>query len=437
MKTNNKIHRINIVTLGCSKNIVDTEVLGAQLKDAGIEIVYDSNENNERTVIINTCGFVNDAKEESINTILQYVGEKIAGRIDQLYVMGCLVERFKKDLKNEIPEVDQYFGVNNINEILQSLQVDYKVNLLGERLLSTPVHYAYLKISEGCNRRCSFCAIPSIRGKHISEPIVKLVLEAKKLAAKGVKELNLIAQDLTYYGKDIDKTYHIDKLLNDLEEIEGIEWIRLHYAFPSDFPLELLDIMAKSEKICKYLDIPFQHISDKILKSMRRGISKAKTIQLIETIRNKVPGIALRTTLMTGFPGETAKEFAELNRFVEEQKFERLGIFTYSEEEGTYAAKAFEDNVSQKIKEGRAKQIIEKQSQISLDHNLKKVGTTLKTLIDRIEGEYFIGRTEFDSPDVDNEVLIPNSEKLNIGQFFQIKIIKASEYELYGTNEIA
>jgi len=437
VKTNNKIHRINIVTLGCSKNIVDTEVLGAQLKDAGIEIVYDSNENNERTVIINTCGFVNDAKEESINTILQYVGEKIAGRIDQLYVMGCLVERFKKDLKNEIPEVDQYFGVNNINEILQSLQVDYKVNLLGERLLSTPVHYAYLKISEGCNRRCSFCAIPSIRGKHISEPIVKLVLEAKKLAAKGVKELNLIAQDLTYYGKDIDKTYHIDKLLNDLEEIEGIEWIRLHYAFPSDFPLELLDIMAKSEKICKYLDIPFQHISDKILKSMRRGISKAKTIQLIETIRNKVPGIALRTTLMTGFPGETAKEFAELNRFVEEQKFERLGIFTYSEEEGTYAAKAFEDNVSQKIKEGRAKQIIEKQSQISLDHNLKKVGTTLKTLIDRIEGEYFIGRTEFDSPDVDNEVLIPNSEKLNIGQFFQIKIIKASEYELYGTNEIA
>ena len=422
-------NKINVVTLGCSKNIYDSEVLMGQLKANNKEVVHEEDGN---IVVINTCGFIDNAKQESIDTILEYSQKKEKGQIDKLFVTGCLSERYKPDLEKEIPNVDQFFGTTDLPKLLKALKADYKHELVGERLTTTPKNYAYLKISEGCDRPCSFCAIPLMRGKHKSKSIEDIVVEATKLAIKGVKEIILIAQDLTYYGLDLYKKRELGLLLKSLVKIEGIEWIRLHYAFPTGFPLDILKVIKEESKICNYIDIPLQHISDEILKSMRRGSSKLKINELINKMRFEVPGIAIRTTLIVGYPGETDESFDELKKWVSEVKFERLGCFTYSHEENTHAYNLV-DNVPKEIKDARLAEIMDIQSNISFDLNQEKIGKTFKCSIDRKEGTYFIGRSEFDSPDVDNEVLIDASEHyLKIGEFAEIKIISASEFDLYG-----
>lgn len=418
-----------MVTLGCSKNVYDSEVLMGQLKAGGKEVVHEKEGN---IVVINTCGFINNAKEESINTILDYVQQKEAGLVDKVFVMGCLSERYKPDLEKEIPDVDQYFGTSELPALLKVLGADYKHELIGERLTTTPKNYAYLKISEGCDRPCSFCAIPLMRGAHISTPIEDLVTEAEKLAAKGVKELILIAQDITYYGLDLYKKRALADLLRALVNVEGIEWIRIHYAFPTGFPMDVLEVMKTEPKICNYLDIPLQHISDKILTSMKRGTTQEKTTKLLNKFREAVPEMAIRTTLIVGYPGETEEDFQALKDFVKAMRFDRLGCFTYSHEENTTAYE-LADDVPEEVKLQRANEIMELQSQISWELNQAKVGKVFRCLIDRKEGNYFVGRTEYDSPDVDNEVLIDAKKHyVKIGDFTDVKIIEAADYDLYG-----
>ena len=418
-----------MVTLGCSKNVYDSEVLMGQLKAGGKEVVHEKEGN---IVVINTCGFINNAKEESINTILDYVQQKEAGLVDKVFVMGCLSERYKPDLEKEIPDVDQYFGTSELPALLKVLGADYKHELIGERLTTTPKNYAYLKISEGCDRPCSFCAIPLMRGAHISTPIEDLVTEAEKLAAKGVKELILIAQDITYYGLDLYKKRALADLLCALVKVEGIEWIRIHYAFPTGFPIDVLEVMKTEPKICNYLDIPLQHISDKILTSMKRGTTQEKTTKLLKKFREAVPEMAIRTTLIVGYPGETEEDFQALKDFVKAMRFDRLGCFTYSHEENTTAYE-LADDVPEEVKLQRANEIMELQSQISWELNQAKVGKVFRCLIDRKEGNYFVGRTEYDSPDVDNEVLIDAKKHyVKIGDFTDVKITEAADYDLYG-----
>jgi ribosomal protein S12 methylthiotransferase len=434
MLTKKKPAKINVVTLGCSKNLVDSEKLLGQLKANELSVEHDASDSDARTVVINTCGFIADAKAESVNTILEHVKAKEEGLLDKVFVMGCLSERYKEMLVEEIPEVDGIFGVNSLDEIVKVLGGHYKKELVGERLQTTPQHYAYLKISEGCDRTCSFCAIPLIRGKHKSKPKEALVDEAKQLVSKGVKEIMLIAQDLTYYGVDIYKSQELPDLLRKLSDIERLEWIRLHYAYPTSFPKGVLEVMKERENICNYLDIPFQHVSDNVLRNMRRGVNSSQTYDLIDMFRREVPNLSLRTTLLVGHPGESEQDFAELKEFVQKVKFDRLGVFTYSEEEDTYAAEKFEDTIPEEIKEQRAAEIMEIQEQISLDKNEAKVGKTLKTIIDRVEGEFYIGRTEADSPEVDNEVLIKfeSGTEINIGEFYPVKITSADVHDLYG-----
>jgi ribosomal protein S12 methylthiotransferase len=428
-----KKNKINVITLGCSKNVYDSEVLMGQLKASGKDVVHEATGSDEGNIIvINTCGFINNAKAESVNTILEYVDKKEQGLVDKVFVTGCLSERYKPDLEVEIPNVDQYFGTTELPQLLKALGADYKHELLGERLTTTPKNYAYLKIAEGCDRPCSFCAIPIMRGNHVSQPIEKLVKEAEGLAAKGVKELILIAQDLTYYGLDLYKKRNLAELLENLVKVDGIEWIRLHYAFPTGFPMDVLELMKNEPKICNYIDIPLQHISDKILKSMRRGTTYEKTTNLLKEFREKVPGMAIRTTLIVGYPGETQEDFDILKNWVQEMKFERLGCFAYSHEENTHAY-LLEDDVPEDIKQQRATEIMDIQAQISWDLNQEKIGNSYKCIIDRKEGPYFVGRTEFDSPDVDNEVLIDASKfYLKTGDFVMIKITDATEFDLYG-----
>lgn len=424
-----KKNKINVVTLGCSKNVYDSEVLMGQLKASGKEVVHEKEGN---VVVINTCGFINNAKEESINTILTYLQKKEQGEVDKVFVTGCLSERYKPDLQKEIPDVDQYFGTTELPSLLKALGADYRHELIGERLTTTPKNYAYLKIAEGCDRPCSFCAIPLMRGKHKSTPIEALVIEAEKLAASGVKELILIAQDLTYYGLDIYKKRALADLLRALVKIDGVEWIRLHYAFPTGFPMDVLEVIKQEPKVCNYIDIPLQHISDSILKSMRRGTTYNKTTQLLKDFRAAVPQMAIRTTLIVGYPDETEEDFNLLKQWVKEMRFERLGCFTYSHEENTHAYQ-LDDNVPEEVKQQRASEIMDIQSQISWELNQEKVGQIFRCVIDRKEGNYFVGRTEFDSPDVDNEVLIDASTYyLKTGEFAMIKIIEAADFDLYG-----
>ncbi|WP_373019357.1 30S ribosomal protein S12 methylthiotransferase RimO, partial [Muriicola sp.] len=424
-----KKNRINVVTLGCSKNVYDSEVLMGQLRANDKEVVHEEEGN---IVVINTCGFIANAKEESVNTILDFVRQKEEGRVEKVFVTGCLSERYKPDLQKEIPDVDAYFGTTDLPNLLKALGADYKHELLGERLTTTPKNYAYLKIAEGCDRPCSFCAIPLMRGKHRSTPVEDLVREAEHLAAKGVKELILIAQDLTYYGLDLYKKRNLAELLKALAKVEGIEWIRLHYAFPTGFPMDVLEVMKEEPKICNYIDIPLQHISDPILKSMRRGTTKEKTTRLLREFREAVPDMAIRTTLIVGYPGETEADFQILKEWVREMRFERLGCFTYSHEENTHAY-SLEDNVPEEVKQQRANEIMELQAQISWELNQEKIGKTFRCIIDRKEGNYFVGRTEFDSPDVDNEVLIDASKYfLRVGDFARIRITEAADFDLYG-----
>ncbi|MGX1930895.1 30S ribosomal protein S12 methylthiotransferase RimO [Flagellimonas sp. 2504JD4-2] len=424
-----KKNKINVVTLGCSKNVYDSEVLMGQLRANNKEVAHEEEGN---VVVINTCGFIANAKEESVNTILEYVQKKEAGNVDKVFVTGCLSERYKPDLEKEIPNVDEYFGTSDLPNLLKALGADYKHELIGERLTTTPKNYAYLKIAEGCDRPCSFCAIPLMRGKHKSKRIEDLINEAEKLAAKGVKELILIAQDLTYYGLDLYKKRNLAELLEALVKVEGIAWIRLHYAFPTGFPMDVLQVMKREAKICNYIDIPLQHIADPILKSMRRGTTKAKTTKLLEDFRTEVPGMTIRTTLIVGYPGETEEDFQTLKEWVKEMRFERLGCFTYSHEENTHAY-TLTDDVPEEVKQERANEIMELQSQISWEQNQEKVGKTFRCIIDRKEGNHFIGRTEFDSPDVDNEVLIDATKHyVKIGDFTNIKIMEASDFDLYG-----
>ena len=424
-----KKNKINVVTLGCSKNVYDSEVLMGQLKANQKDVVHEQEGN---IVVINTCGFIDNAKEESINTILEYVGQKNEGIVDKVFVTGCLSERYKPDLQKEIPDVDQYFGTTELPSLLSALEADYKHELVGERITTTPKNYAYLKIAEGCDRPCSFCAIPLMRGKHRSKPIEELLEESRKLAAKGVKELILIAQDLTYYGLDLYKKRNLAELLENLVKVEGIEWIRLHYAFPTGFPMDVLDVMKREPKICNYLDIPLQHINDELLKSMRRGTNHEKTTRLLKEFRKTVPEMAIRTTLIVGYPGETEAHFEELKQWVKEMRFERLGCFTYSHEENTHAY-TLEDDVAQEVKQERANEIMEIQSQISWELNQLKIGKTFQVIIDRKEGDYYIGRTESDSPDVDNEVLIDaTTTYLKTGEFYDVTITDAADFDLYG-----
>lgn len=426
-----KSNKINVITLGCSKNVYDSEVLMGQLKANGKEVTHEATEDDGNIIVINTCGFIDNAKEESVNTILEYAEKKEQGLVDKLFVTGCLSERYRPDLEKEIPNVDQFFGTTELPLLLKALGADYKHELIGERLTTTPKNYAYLKIAEGCDRPCSFCAIPLMRGKHVSTPIENLVIEAEKLAKNGVKELILIAQDLTYYGLDLYKKRNLSELLEVLVKIEGIEWIRLHYAFPSGFPMDVLEVMKREPKICNYIDIPLQHISDAILKSMRRGTTYEKTTQLLHDFRKAVPEMAIRTTLIVGYPGETEEDFELLKNWVTEMRFERLGCFTYSHEENTHAY-LLEDNVPEEVKQARANEIMEIQAQISWELNQEKIGHSFRCVIDRKEGQYFIGRTEFDSPDVDNEVLVDASKYyLKTGDFVQLKITDATEFDLY------
>ena len=421
-----------MVTLGCSKNLYDSEVLMGQLKANDKYVVHEDEEDDGNIVVINTCGFIGKAKEESINTILHYAEKKMAGEIDRVYVTGCLSERYKPDLEKEIPDVDQYFGTHDLPNLLKVLEADYKHELIGERLTTTPKHYAYLKIAEGCDRPCSFCAIPIMRGKHVSTSIEDLVTEATKLAEKGIKELILIAQDLTYYGLDIYKKRALADLLKALAKIEGIEWIRLHYAFPAGFPMDVLEVMRNEPKVCYYLDIPLQHVNTEILKSMRRGTTHEKTVELIKTFRAEVPEMAIRTTLIVGYPGETQEIFEELKQWVIDSRFDRLGAFAYSHEENTHAGTLIDD-VPEDVKEERVAEIMEIQAQISFELNQEKVGKTFKCLFDRKDGNYFIGRTEFDSPDVDNDVLIDATQHyVQLGQFVNVKITDAGDFDLSG-----
>jgi ribosomal protein S12 methylthiotransferase len=437
MKTKTlKANKVNVITMGCSKNLVDSEVLMGQLKANQFEVEHEGDTKDHQIVIINTCGFVENAKQESIDTILRFVEEKKNGTVEKVYVTGCLSERYKGDLEKEIPEVDAYFGTRDLPKLLKTLKANYKHELVGERLLTTPQHYAYFKISEGCDRPCSFCAIPLMRGKHVSVPVETLVERAKLLAKNGTKELLLIAQDLTYYGLDLYKKRELANLLDKLSDVEGIEWIRLHYAFPSGFPMEVLDIMKNRSNICNYLDMPLQHISDNMLKSMRRGITKQKTIDTVNQIRDKLSGIAIRTTLIAGYPGESEEDHEEMLKWVEASRFERLGIFTYSHEENTHAF-SLKDDVSEKLKKKRADVVMKLQQEISYQLNQQKIGQSFKVLIDKKEGDYFIGRTEFDSPDVDNEVLIKASNDLYLskGSFANVKITSATDFDLYGALE--
>jgi ribosomal protein S12 methylthiotransferase len=434
MKTkSHKPDKVNLITLGCSKNMVDSEVLSMQLRANGFDVAHDDERNDANIVIVNTCGFIDRAKEESIDTILAYAAERTEGNIDKLYVTGCLSQRYREELTQEIPEVDAWFGTLELPALLAKLNADYKHELLGERVLMTPSHFAYLKISEGCNRTCSFCAIPLMRGQHVSKSIEEVVREAKGLVRNGVKEILLIAQELTYYGLDLYKQRRLPDLLKALnDEVEGLEWIRLHYAYPSKFPMEVFDAMAELPKVCKYLDMPLQHIADPVLARMRRQITRAETEELLRTAREKVPGIALRTTMLVGFPGETEADFQEMLEFVREQRFDRLGVFQYSHEENT-RAHDLEDDVPAEIKEARAAELMMLQSEISLEKNQERIGQTLRVLFDRVEGGYFVGRTEQDSPEVDNEVLVPSDKfYVRLGDFAQVRIVAAEEFDLFG-----
>lgn len=427
-----KENKINIVTLGCSKNLVDSEVLYSQLKANDYEVEHESQKDDSNIIIVNTCGFIDNAKQESIDTILRYVEEKEEGNIDKLYVTGCLSHRYKDDLQKEIPQVDAFFGTLELPNILKTLGADYKHDLIGERLITTPQHYAYLKISEGCNRPCSFCAIPLMRGGHVSKPIEQLVTEAKNLVKNGTKELMLIAQDSTYYGLDLYGKRNLADLLRNLSDVEGLDWIRLHYAFPSQFPIDALEVMAERDNICNYIDIPLQHATDNMLKIMRRGITRRRTEEVIDTIRQKVPNIAVRTTMLVGHPGETESEYQELVNFTEKMKFDRLGVFTYSHEENTHAH-TLPDDIPQEVKEERAENLMEVQQGISFAINQQKIGKTYKVLFDRVESGYFVGRTEFDSPEVDNEVLVDAQKHyVRLGDFANIKITAAEDFDLYG-----
>ncbi|RDV13887.1 30S ribosomal protein S12 methylthiotransferase RimO [Pontibacter diazotrophicus] len=427
-----KKDKVNVITLGCSKNVVDSEVLMGQLRANEFDVAHESDKDDSNIIIVNTCGFIDNAKQESIDTILRYADAKEAGQIDKLYVTGCLSQRYKESLELEIPQVDAYFGTLELPQLLKKLDADYKHELIGERLLTTPSHFAYFKIAEGCNRPCSFCAIPLMRGKHVDRPIEDLVKEAKRLASMGTKELVLIAQDLTYYGLQHYGERKLADLLRNLSDVEGIEWIRMQYAYPSQFPMEVFDVMNERDNICKYLDMPLQHISDNMLKTMRRGISKRRTIELVDSIRQRVPDIALRTTLIAGHPGETDKDFQELYDWVEETKFDRLGIFTYSHEDNTHSF-TLEDNVPEEVKQDRADAIMELQQGISVELNEEKIGKTYKVLFDRKESGYFVGRTQYDSPEVDNEVLVPaDSNYVRLGDFAHVKITDASDFDLYG-----
>jgi len=427
-----KKNKINVVTLGCSKNVYDSEVLMGQLKANNKDVVHEDENDDGNIVVINTCGFIGKAKEESVNTILHYVDKKEAGTVDKVFVTGCLSERYKPDLENEISDVDQYFGTHDLPNLLKALEADYKHELVGERLTTTPKHYAYLKIAEGCDRPCSFCAIPLMRGGHKSTPIEEIVKEAESLAANGVKELILIAQDLTYYGLDLYKKRALADLLKELVRVDGIEWIRLHYAFPTGFPVDVLEVMKNESKVCNYLDIPLQHINSELLKSMRRGNNSEKTIDLIKKFREMVPEMAIRTTFIAGYPGETEEQFEELKEFVRSTRFERMGCFTYSHEENTHAY-LLKDDVPEEVKERRVADLMEIQGQISFDLNQEKVGKTFKCIFDRKEGNFFIGRTEFDSPDVDNNVIVDATKHyLQVGQFIDITITEATDFDLYG-----
>jgi ribosomal protein S12 methylthiotransferase len=426
-----KKDKVNIITLGCSKNLVDSEVLSGQLSANDIDVVHENTKLDHNIVVVNTCGFIDKAKEESINTILDQVELKRRGKLDKVYVTGCLSERYRGDLEAEMPEVDAWFGTMELPLILKKFEADYKSELLGERLLSTPQHYAYMKISEGCNRTCSFCAIPLMRGQHVSKPIEELVAEAESLVKKGVKEIMLIAQELTYYGLDIYKKRELPLLLNALADVKGLEWIRLHYAYPSKFPLEVLDVMRERDNICKYLDMPLQHASNNMLKAMRRNITREEMSELIQQIRERVPGICLRTTLIAGFPGETEEDVEELKDFLREHRFDRVGIFSYSHEENT-SAYDLEDNISAEEKAERAQEVMEVQQEISYEKNQEKIGKIFKVLIDKKEAGRYLGRTEFDSVEVDNEVVVHSSKKLLPGTFVQVKITKAYDYDLEG-----
>ncbi|MBM3431882.1 MAG: 30S ribosomal protein S12 methylthiotransferase RimO [Bacteroidetes bacterium] len=426
-----KKDKVNIITLGCSKNLVDSEVLSGQLQANDIEVVHENKKLDHNIVVVNTCGFIDKAKEESVQTILEQVELKRKGKLDKVYVTGCLSERYKNNLETEIPEVDAYFGTLELPNILKQFEIDYKEELIGERLLSTPSHYAYMNISEGCNRTCAFCAIPLMRGQHVSRPIEQLVTEAKRLVSGGVKEIMLIAQELTYYGLDIYKKRSLPELLNRLADVEGLEWIRLHYAYPSKFPLEILDVMRDRPNICNYLDMPLQHASDRMLSAMRRQITRSEMDELIQAVREKVPGICLRTTLIAGFPGETPEDIHSMQEFLVHYRFDRVGIFTYSHEEGT-SAYDLVDDVPAEEKESRAQQIMETQQEISYELNQEKIGKTFKTLIDKKESGRYLGRTEFDSVEVDNEVIIQTDKKLSIGSFVDVRITKAYDYDLEG-----
>ena len=427
----NKKTKVNIVTLGCSKNLVDSEVLLTQLRGNDIDAVHESKKDDSNIVVINTCGFIDNAKQESIDTILRYVDAKEEGLVEKIYVTGCLSQRYKEDLEKEIPLVDAWFGTRDLSRLLKQLNANYKHELVGERILTNPHHYAYLKISEGCDRPCSFCAIPLMRGNHISRPMEELVLEARNLAKNGTKELLLIAQDSTYYGLDLYKKRNLAQLLKNLSDVEGIEWIRLHYAFPTGFPMDALEVMAGRSNICKYIDIPLQHGSSRMLQIMRRGTTREKTEQLLQTIRATVPGIAIRTTLIAGHPGESEEDFQEMMKFVERSRFDRLGVFSYSHEENTHSY-SMPDNVPAETKQERVDAIMELQQGISLELNQQKIGNVFKVLVDRKEGGNFIGRTEFDSPEVDNEVVLPTKNYLRLGDFVNVKIIAATEFDLTG-----
>ncbi|MBC7933776.1 MAG: 30S ribosomal protein S12 methylthiotransferase RimO [Rhizobacter sp.] len=432
MKTKTiKKDKVNIITLGCSKNMVDSEVLSGQLLANDIDTVHESGKRDHNIVIINTCGFIEKAKEESINTILDHVELKKRGKLDKVYVTGCLSERYRNNLEEEIPEVDAFFGTMELPMILKQFEADYKADLMGERLLATPQHYAYMKISEGCNRTCSFCAIPLMRGNHVSRPIESLVDEARRLVDRGVKEVMLIAQELTYYGLDIYKKRELPKLMNALADVKGLEWIRLHYAYPSKFPLDIIDVMKERDNICNYLDMPLQHASNNMLKAMKRQITREDMEELVVNIRERIPGICLRTTLIAGFPGETRDDVEELKTFLQKMRFDRVGTFTYSHEEDT-SAHDLVDNISPEEKEERAQEIMEVQQEISLEKNEEKIGQTFKVIIDKKESGRYLGRTEFDSVEVDNEVIINSTKKLPIGQFVNVKITKAYDYDLEG-----
>ena len=425
--------KINVITLGCSKNTVDSEHLMAQLAAAGYSVVFDSERTDADVVVINTCGFIGDAKQESIEMILSAVAAKQEGRIERLFVVGCLSERYADELREEIPEVDEYFGVKDWADIVKALGGEYSEALTTERVLSTPKHYAYLKISEGCNWMCGYCAIPLIRGKHISVPMEDILKEAQGLAAKGVKELMVIAQDTTYYGIDLYGRRRLADLLSELCKVEGIEWIRLHYAYPAAFPEDVIEVMAREPKICKYLDIPFQHISDNVLSAMKRRHDKAEAMELIKRLRKAIPDIALRTTLLVGYPGETEQDQAELEEFVREVRFDRLGVFPYSEEEGTFSARELKDDVPEDVKELRAGRIMQIQEQISLENNLERVGRRMRVIVDSRQGDYYVARSEYDSPEVDQEILIPvELRQLRKGAFYEVEITGAEDYDLYG-----